>query len=345
MYFHNEVSADSWKKMLTLAVEVKKQAPWGWLFDSDLVCIQHPQTDEYYYCSVMGAAGEHYAIALYEGNEGLYGLYQTLQGYKWESPTQMLAYQKCLMLEFDNAGLVEKTDKQQLKALGFSFRGKDAYPVVKKHDPFLFPWNATQQDIDFFIKALEVLIPFFDTLKGRTKDLPVCDEVSEGVFAMPGFGYNKAKESYNRQERVTAKASYKWPVKYILDGAMKVKSRLLPVKDASLFFLATILPTKIAENKGERPWFPINFMLFDATSGVMLSMQMYSYQDALKKGIEFFNNFFESQKNIPATICYSESKSLQFLEPAAAVYGFETAMIELPGFIDEFLMMVEMMGL
>ncbi len=343
MYIHNGVADASWQKLISLAAEVKKTAHWDWLYDSDLVGIQHPETGEYYYCSIMGASGEHYAVALYQDRSGLYGLWKTSTGSdEWENPVQMLAYQQCLMLEFDNADEMEKADKQQLKRLGFSFRGANAYPVLKKHDPFMFPWQANQQDVDFFILALENLLPLLASMQLEENPM-LCEETGSGLYNMPVLHWDKDTAAYRLQMTIVNAKDFAWPVKY-KQGSGGAKT-LLQVKDRPVFFIASIIPGPVQETKEQRPHFPLIFLLFDAETGTAVHYSLFEFNRALTEGLHFFSDGFEAMRYKPSTVYFSDEKSSQFLEPAAAMLGFKTKKVEFPPFVFEFLDMMGGMGM
>jgi len=60
-----------WKNLFDAALKFKKIAPWQWMWDSDIFGVQNPANGEIGYCCIMGAAKEIYALAVYQGSEGL----------------------------------------------------------------------------------------------------------------------------------------------------------------------------------------------------------------------------------------------------------------------------------
>src|SRR6266436_6262366 len=59
-------------ELFNLAIRVEELAPWRWMEETDLIGIENPETGEIGFISVMGSVGEHEAVALYLGAEGLY---------------------------------------------------------------------------------------------------------------------------------------------------------------------------------------------------------------------------------------------------------------------------------
>ena len=58
---------EEWKRLYDLMAQVKKAAPWDWMEEGDIFGIQMPETKELGFISVMGALGEHFAVAVYQG--------------------------------------------------------------------------------------------------------------------------------------------------------------------------------------------------------------------------------------------------------------------------------------
>lgn len=101
-------SLQDWKALYDVAIEFKNTAPWDWMHDSDIFGVQDPVSDETGYCCIMGAAGEHYALGVYSGSEGLEVLLRIMSGEFSQSGDEVLYVQKCLMASFEDRGYLQK---------------------------------------------------------------------------------------------------------------------------------------------------------------------------------------------------------------------------------------------
>lgn len=90
------------KFLYSAAIEFRNAAPWDWMRDSDLFGVHDPVSGETGYCCVMGAAGEHYALGVYLGGEGLAGILRILSGEFYPHHEETLFVQKCLMASFED---------------------------------------------------------------------------------------------------------------------------------------------------------------------------------------------------------------------------------------------------
>ena len=69
-------SLEEWRALYEAAVAFHDAAPWQWMWDSDQFGVQDLESGRIGYCCVMGRLGEHYALAAYNGSEGLAGLWK-----------------------------------------------------------------------------------------------------------------------------------------------------------------------------------------------------------------------------------------------------------------------------
>ncbi len=72
----NSPTLDEWRELFTVAIRVKELAPWQWMEENAVFGVRNPETGELGFVSVMGALGEHYAVALYLGPTGLYRFWE-----------------------------------------------------------------------------------------------------------------------------------------------------------------------------------------------------------------------------------------------------------------------------
>jgi hypothetical protein len=72
---HAEPSLDQWRLLYDLAAKVYALAPWEYMEETDLLGVTDPVSGETNFVSVMGALGEHLALALYLGKPGLRGFW------------------------------------------------------------------------------------------------------------------------------------------------------------------------------------------------------------------------------------------------------------------------------
>ena len=64
---------EQWQRLYAAAAEVKALAPWQWMHEGDLFAVEDPASGRIGFVSIMGAVGEHFAVAVYLGGEGLRG--------------------------------------------------------------------------------------------------------------------------------------------------------------------------------------------------------------------------------------------------------------------------------
>lgn len=60
-----------WRRLYESAVRIKELSPWEWMTETDVFGVRSSETGELGFVSVMGMLGEHYAVSLYLGSEGI----------------------------------------------------------------------------------------------------------------------------------------------------------------------------------------------------------------------------------------------------------------------------------
>ncbi len=94
-----EASIEQWNELYEVTISIKQLEPWNYLWDMDIVTIILSEYEEPFYCSVMGKAGQCFAISVYKGFEAVYGFYKIADAKKMPS-LQIMRYQDNLTCYF-----------------------------------------------------------------------------------------------------------------------------------------------------------------------------------------------------------------------------------------------------
>lgn len=151
------VTNEEWRKLYEAAIDVKKLAPWEWMTETDVFGVQNPETDELGFVSVMGLLGEHFAISLYLGAEGLYAFWDFEDMGPLGSPEGLLEIPQ-IQASFEDRTELDAKDRRVIKDLGLKFRGRKAWPMFRSYRPGFFPWFQEPEEVRFLAIALHQLL-------------------------------------------------------------------------------------------------------------------------------------------------------------------------------------------
>ena len=140
------------KTLCELALRVKALAPWKWMEEMDVFGVEHPDTGELGFVSIMGNVGEYEAVAVYRGAEGLYGFID-LQSDPSAPPERVIDIPQ-LQAAFPDSRFLEKPDRELLKGAGLKSRGARSYPQFRSYRPGYHPWFVTREEARLLIHAL-----------------------------------------------------------------------------------------------------------------------------------------------------------------------------------------------
>lgn len=156
---HTQTQQGEWVRLVESAVRIKQLAPWQWMNEDDVFGITHPETGEIGFISVMGALGQHVAVAVYLGSPA-FAKFIALQ----HAPPDVLDEYPELLLEipqlqasFEDRDNLEDWDRQLLRSLNLKFRGRKAWPRFQSFRPGFMPWRLEPDEIRFLALALEQL--------------------------------------------------------------------------------------------------------------------------------------------------------------------------------------------
>ncbi|MDR1971223.1 MAG: plasmid pRiA4b ORF-3 family protein [Treponema sp.] len=145
------------KKLYALMNRFKELKPWEKLWDTNILLIEAPGREPVI-CSVLGRGGQGYGIVVYPGFSSILTFLRMAESGD-DNPCVSLGYHNWLSCRLGGRDEVFADEKERLKELGITFRGKYDWVFFRKAMPGLMPWYINSKDADILI---ETLARFFD---------------------------------------------------------------------------------------------------------------------------------------------------------------------------------------
>jgi len=264
-------NAQDWIRLIEAAGRIKQLAPWQWMNEDDIFGITHPQTGEIGFISVMGALGEHLAVALYLGASSLarfLALQQAPQGVLDEHPELLLEIPQ-LQASYEDRGELEDWDRQLLRGLNLKFRGRKAWPRFQSFRPGFMPWRLEPKEIGFLTLALEQLEQVAPRLKAD-RSLLQGEEPGTLLIRSCRDGKRNTGEWKDRYERVPPPEFPPVPLAWDTEDVKKLKR--MPGREDVLEVDFFQFPGAIGP-KGERPQAAYILLSVHAQSNLVFGAQ------------------------------------------------------------------------
>jgi hypothetical protein len=273
----NSPTIKEWRELYESVVRVKELAPWEWMTEADIFGVQNPETDELGFVSVMGMLGEHYAMSLYLGPEGLYEFWDFEEIGHLASPEGLLEIPQ-LQASFENRDELHKKDREVIKELGLKFRGRHAWPMFRSYRPGFAPWFLKAEEARFLTYALNQLT-----------------DVAPRFREDPSLLEPPADESYLVRVPRRADGTLVWedhltdvpppepsPIPIEMDPQVLEDLKRLPRSRNRLEMDFFMFPAPIQEKKEARPFFPYMLLTVDAQSGMVLGNELLKPDPSLE---------------------------------------------------------------
>lgn len=248
---------------------IKDLAPWDWMAETDIFGVQHPDTGQMGFVSVMGMAGEHYAVAVYLGSEGLYGFWDLQESGPIFDPQQVMEIPE-LQASFEDRDYLQQEDRDVIKQLGLKYRGSNAWPMFRSYHPGFFPWFLEAGEAVLLLAALEQLLDVAPRFKDKRR-----------LLSPPGDDTMLVRVGRRKDEAIVWEDSImRIPppegstINLVMDSQQLERLEVLPSRDLILEVDLSMQPTPLREKKGDRPYFPYMLMTADARSGAILGMEL-----------------------------------------------------------------------
>lgn len=139
-FMKKSINKQDWLDLYDAADRFREAQPWHWFTESDMFAVQDPVSKEWGFCSILGGNGEHFALHVYLGAEGLYKLNQMVENAAKLKPMDGLLLQKCLAVSFEDREFMQPEELKDIKSLGLKYRGSRRWPSFRNFEPGYYPW-------------------------------------------------------------------------------------------------------------------------------------------------------------------------------------------------------------
>ncbi len=267
-------TVEEWRRLYAAAGRVKEMAPWEWMVEDEVFGVRNPERDEIGFVSVMGAAGEHFAIALYQGAEALYDFLALSesgrQGLADRMGAQRVLEIPQLQASFEDRGHLAKEDRDVIKKLGLKFRGANSWPMFRNYAPGMFPWFLTSAEARFLTTALEQLLDVAPRFRDN-EEILFGEEDDDFLVRVPRA--KNARLVWEDEIMRVPEPEPPEPSPAPLDPQSLEALKQSPAAANAIEVELAMMPAAVREKK-ERPFFPYILMLAEASSGTVLGVDV-----------------------------------------------------------------------
>lgn len=331
-----------WRNLYDAAIAFRKTACWEWMWDSDIFGVQNPESGEIGYCCIMGQLGQHYALAVYLGTEGLEGHSKIQKDPAFFESMDALHLQKCLMASFEDRDYLRKEDISIMETLGLKFKGCAAYPCFRVYDPGFFPWFISAAQARFLAIALDQAI-----------DVGLRFKQNQEILKSVRAGYHLVRVPVREGASLIWKDASLKPkplVKKLMQIALvdegraskllKKASRTRDVWEVDISYS----PASVRE-KEQRPYFPRLFLCLEQSTGHILLAHAAGQDTYVSEFPDRLMSLMEGCGTIPAALFVRNKEVRELLGAVASrlgvelsvkprLAGIEAAMLNLHQFLD-----------
>jgi hypothetical protein len=256
-------------KLYSAADSILELAPWKFMEEWQVFCVEEPFHKTTCFVSVLGSLGEHYAISVYPGIKEYMKLLDFYDLEDAMDPEELFSINQW-QLSFEDRSHLEKEDLQFIKDSGMTFRGKNGWPMFRSFRDGYFPWLLEPEEMEMMTVILEQSEVMFRRIQ---KD--------PGIHPQDDFHFlvRYAEKQGGRTTWKEMRASFILPESEALnwgfDRMHLTKLRKLPASANVYEFDFFQLPSPIQQSRSERPYMAAMAILVEKRSGMVLGFEMF----------------------------------------------------------------------
>jgi hypothetical protein len=318
-----EPSLGQWRELYAAAEEFKKIECWNWLYDSDLFGVRDPQTGGIAYCSVLGNAGELFALTVYPGDEALESYWRIAEGAVTANDLEALVAREGLEASFGPRKFLEKRDLTVIKQLGLQFRGATGWPCFRSHRRGYAPWFLSGEEARLLTFALRQAREI--ALWAKDEPEKLAHETDDEAILVRELAGGQWRDVWVKPQRGFAEAPPQPPP---VEAARLEALRALNCQCPEAWEVEIFpLPFPISE-KAERPYYSYTMLAVMRSSGFVLCSHL---ADPPQRAAAFQEHFFkmtQSTKLLPQEVYVANQETYDFFKPLGDGLGFRVNLVK-----------------
>lgn len=320
-----EPTLEEWRRLYQASAAFGQQRPWEWMEETDLLGVQDPETGQVGYASVMGMLGEHFALAVYAGTEGLAGFLDMERNVL--SPPERFLEVPHWQASWEDREVLMPEDREVIKRLGLKFRGRQAWPMFRSFLPGCVPWFLTGEEARFLALALEQALQVALRVGLDPGLLHNPDDEEAYLVRVP---QEQGRQLVWKDEWLTPPPLAIEPLPATIDerelARWRDAARLDMIVEAELF----PIPAAIREPDEERPRYGYALLVVDAQTGYALGVDVLTPKPCLEalwvRVPGSFLSLLTRLDGLPRQIHVRDERLFDLLEPVATGLSLKLGM-------------------
>ena len=307
----------AWKRLYDLSDRLQELAPWEWMSEPQLFGVQFPRGGTVGFASVMGALGQHRAVTVYLGPEGLRGFWRA-QGPESEDgdPTDIFHVRQ-LMASFEDRGCLERRDREQIRSLGLSYGAQRRWPLFRSYRPGYHPWFLEPAEVEMLGAALEQTLLVAPRVREEPSLLEAGDEEGSYLVRAPRVSAGELLWE-ERRERLPLEPLR---VASMIDPAAVARLNGLPQSEQEIELDCLAAPIRVGP-AGKRPQWPHLLVAVDSAAGLVLGTEFLEAVEGLPamwgRIPAGLLSMLDRAGSRPARVCMRSGLYGELLRPALA---------------------------
>jgi hypothetical protein len=309
---------EEFRRLYDAASAFKQEAPWEWMYEDEVFGVRNPETGQIGYASIMGNRGEHLALGVYLGSEGLDGFWRMERGEEEDNPTFLLEIPQ-LQTSFEDRDVLDDKDRQVIKALGLKFRGQQSWPLFRSYVPGYLPWFVTPEEARFLSVALEQAL---DVTRRLKENRSLLEPLRRGRYLV-----RTRTEQGWADEWLSPPPPPVRPQPRVDEKRLATLRKQIPMQQVTWQVDLFAMRATIKEKDDPRPYLPYNLMMVEARSGFILGAEILAPKPSLDavwtQAPARFLDTAVRLGSLPSQITVRSERIRDLLAPTAAGLGIQ----------------------